>query len=67
MYAVSYLWLGILSDLFINLVAGWFGFVFIELSINTRFTIPNLIFKILLGILSLLVAKQLRQTLINYE
>jgi hypothetical protein len=64
---LSYLWLGILSELFINLAAGWFGVVFIVVNIDGKTTFENLIFKTFLGILSLLIAKQFRQGLADYE
>ena len=57
-------WYQIISELFVNLAAGWFGFVFVETqfsSIQTTEDILWLIFRIGLGMLSLFIAKFLRE------
>lgn len=59
-------WFEILSELFVNLAAGWFAVVFIEpqIGLNNRWL---LFFKFLLGILTLVVAKMFREEGKNYE
>lgn len=57
-------WFEILSELFVNVAAGWFGAVFIETQLNEINTIQEfllLIFRFFLGIISLFAAKYFRQ------
>jgi len=57
-------WFEILSDLFVNLAAGWFGLVLIETQLSPVTDISSvffLTFKTLLGILSLILAKRLKE------
>lgn len=55
---------GVLSELFVNLSAGWFGYVFIE---SNRFpaTFAELTLRVTLGMLSLAIAYQLRNAQSN--
>ena len=58
------MWFQIISELFVNLAAGWFGAVFIEIQISkiqSSADILLLIFKFNIGILSLFIAKFLRE------
>lgn len=58
------MWYQVISELFVNLAAGWFGVVLFEPqlgSIRTREDILWLIFKVLLGIISLFGAKYWRE------
>jgi len=56
-------WLSVLSDLFVNLAAGWFVVVFIEPQVSgvTSQTVPPLILRLIAGILSLTIAKRFRE------
>lgn len=57
-------WYQIISELFVNLAAGWFGVVFIQPyvdSIHTSQDILWLLFKVLSGIMSLFTAKFFRE------
>lgn len=61
---IDFAWFIVLSELFVNLSAGWFVVVFIEPQINPPLTVEKLlalIFKLILGILSLVIAKYLRE------
>lgn len=58
-------WFRILSELFVNLAAAWFGLIFIEPRINPNVDLVILTIRFLFGILSLLVAKYFRDK--NYE
>ena len=56
-------WLEIISELFVNLSAGWFAFGFIEPLLTDTFTTKTalwLILRLLAGIVSLAIAKKLR-------
>lgn len=58
------LWLSIISELFVNLSAGWFGAAFILPAVSENiFTVdPKLLTAdIILGILSLILAKVFRK------
>ena len=58
------IWLEILSELFVDLAAAWFAVAFIEPQfgiINTFSDILWLILKVFAGIISLFVAKHLRE------
>lgn len=58
------IWFEVLSDLFVNISAGWFGVVFIEPQlglVNTKVDIFWLLFKILSGIISLFIAKYFKE------
>lgn len=58
------MWFEILSELFVNFAAAWFAVVFIETQITEIASIKDfllLIFRFILGILSLLIAKYLRE------
>ncbi len=60
----SPIWLEILSELFVNLAAGWFGVVFVEQNIKPISSFGDvfiLTFKTGLGILSLTLAKKFRE------
>lgn len=52
---MSTLW-AVLSDLFVNLSAGWFGFLFIESNIILAERIDALLLRLFWGIMSLIVA-----------
>lgn len=70
MYSLSPIWLEILSELFVNLAAGWFALVFIEprfSSLDTFEMFLVLTAKGSLGILSLLLAKYLREEARKHE
>jgi len=56
-------WLSVLSDLFVNLAAGWFAIVFIEPQISgiSSETMLPLILRLIAGIVSLAIAKRFRQ------
>lgn len=57
------LWLATFSDLFVNLSAGWFAVVFIDQQ-TSEFNFPTLlsiIGKLLCGIMSLYLAKKLKE------
>ncbi len=57
------IWFEVISDLFINIAAGWFGAVFIEFrisKIDSPVEISALMIKFGLGIMSLSIAKYLR-------
>jgi len=57
-------WFGILSDLFVNIAAAWFAVVFVEVQVSSFQTGENvlvLLLKLLVGILSLFLAKYLRE------
>ena len=61
---IPIMWFQIISELFVNLAAGWFGVVFIQPyleSIRTPEDILWLLFKTLSGIISLFIAKYLRE------
>ena len=51
------IWYQIISELFVNIAAGWFGVALFEPKIASVNQILLLILKIILGILSLFVAK----------
>ncbi len=53
-------WFEILSELFVNLAAGWFAVVFIEPQFGSVGTVWFLIHRFILGMLSLSFAKLLR-------
>lgn len=57
------MWFQILSELFINLSAGWFGLVLIENQFNKKSSddVLGLILRILIGIISLFIAKLFRE------
>lgn len=58
------MWYQIISELFVNIAAAWFGAAFIETQINIPDTgkdILSLIFRFLTGILSLFIAKYFRE------
>lgn len=58
------MWLEILSELFVNFAAAWFAVVFIETQITEIRTIEEILqltLRFILGILSLFVAKYLRE------
>ncbi|MBI2641343.1 hypothetical protein HYW87_01990 [Candidatus Roizmanbacteria bacterium] len=63
---LSDVWLEILSELFVNLAAAWFAIVFIE-PLTRIVQSPEGVFiltlKFILGILSLVIAKNLREEL----
>ena len=56
------LWFEIISELLVNIAAGWFALVFIEpqLSPLNVVTALSLIVKLMCGIISLIIAKALR-------
>lgn len=57
-------WFDVLSELFVNISAAWFAVAVIEPQINiiqTKQDLLTLIFKLFLGIISLVVAKHLRE------
>lgn len=56
-------WLSVLSDLFVNLAAGWLGAALIVPMATTKFKVNLrlLIINILCGILSLVIAGLLRR------
>lgn len=62
-FSPSSTWFLVLSELFVNIAAAWFGLVFIETqlsSVRGFGDVSNLIFKFLIGILSLVIAKVFR-------
>lgn len=57
-------WFEILSELFVNFAAAWFAVVFIETQITDIRTIEEILqltLRFILGILSLFIAKYLRE------
>jgi len=57
-------WLEILSEFFVNIAAGWFGIIFIEPQIAPIRDITDVLaltFKGIFGIVSLVLAKILRE------
>ncbi len=66
MIILSPIWLEILSDLFVNLSAGWLAVAFIEPQINSTRNISLLLFKLILAIVSLIIAKSLREEAKKY-
>lgn len=60
-------WVSVLSELFVNLSAGWFALVIIEPKLNPNLTLIELLSRLFSGIIALLIAKYLRQQQINYE
>ncbi len=58
---ISIVWFEIVSELFVNLAAGWFAVVFIEPQLGTLKTGWELLFRFFLGITSLFIAKSLRE------
>ncbi|MEK7543731.1 MAG: hypothetical protein AAB557_02590 [Patescibacteria group bacterium] len=61
MMTISTVWFEIVSELFVNLSAGWFAVVFIEPQLGTLKTPWELLFRFFLGIISLFIAKSLRE------
>lgn len=58
------LWFDVLSDLFVNISAGWFAVVFIESnieSIDNRLDVFYLLLRIVSAIVALVIAKIFRQ------
>lgn len=56
------IWFSIVSDLFINLAAAWFALVLIEPYISPTSAHPVLLTtRFLVGILSLVIAKKLKE------
>lgn len=58
------IWFGILSDLFVNIAAAWFAVVFIEPQLNPISTLEEfsfLMYKLVIGIISLYLAKCLKE------
>jgi len=58
------IWFEVISELFVNIAAAWFAFVFIENQLSTIHSVEDvfgLILRTLLGILSLFIAKFLRE------
>lgn len=56
-------WLSVLSDLFVNLAAGWFALILIELQISKfdSATFLSLTGRFVVAILTLLIAKIFRE------
>lgn len=63
---VSKVWSEILSELFVNLSAGWFAVVFIEPQLGLLKSAWPLLFRFFLGILTLVIAKRLREEVKSY-
>ncbi|MBI3577740.1 hypothetical protein HY086_06915 [Candidatus Gottesmanbacteria bacterium] len=61
MIVISQTWLEILSDLFVNIAAGWFALVFIEPQLASVLNISALILRFLSGMMSLMIAKQFKE------
>ena len=58
------MWLEILSELLVNFAAAWFAVVFVEPQLTEIRTIKEVLlltFKFILGIVSLIIAKYLRE------
>lgn len=58
------IWLDVLSETFVNISAAWFAVAIIEPQINlirTQKDILALMFKLFLGIISLVIAKYFRE------
>lgn len=67
MKIVSPVWLDVLSDLFVNLSAGWLAIVFIEPQIGPVKNIFLLLLRCFSAILSLVIAKILREEAKKYD
>lgn len=61
MLVISKTWFEILSELFVSFSAGWFGSVFIEFPFQSTKHVGLLFFRFLLGMLTLVIAKRLRE------
>lgn len=63
---LSKAWLEVLSELFVNIAAGWFAIVFIEPQLGGIRSIGPLLFRLILGMFSLVVAKFFREEAKKY-
>lgn len=61
MTLLSKTWFEVLSELFVNLSAGWFMLVLVELHIGSMENIWLLIYRFFLGMLTLTIAKLFRE------
>ncbi len=55
------MWFEIFSELFVNFSAGLFGLVFVELPIISQKNVWLLLFRLLLAIVTLAIAKRFRE------